>query len=191
MSCDDEQESVQERTFFHEDDAFHDRTDWFLVGHGILFEAFLSAREKHLSLPVWLFGLVSAWIWLTVSLRQLPQLNSMKRDFERVSTSYRTEQRQRRLDDGHRRRRSWGFSRLFFQHATTAFGVYIPLACLGVWLWFGADTYSFHLRYPKMDPERWVALVVFLIVFISSLCIRVHQVREKRKRPSETHRERP
>jgi uncharacterized protein (DUF983 family) len=180
MTCADDEETVQERTFFHEDDAFHDRTDWFLVGHGILFEAFFSARDKGLSLPVWLFGLVSAWIWLAVSLRQLPQLNSMKRDFEYVAKSYRKEQRRRRLHD--KRRPRYLFP--FFLHATTWFGVALPVACLGAWLWMGADTYRFPPHCPKMDPERWVALTVFLLFFLVSCCVRNRQIKGARKQPS-------
>jgi hypothetical protein len=70
----DERQSVirdiAERRFWHEGDILTLRTEFFLIGQGILFEAFFSAASFKLrGLEIAAFGLVSSFAWLMVGAR--------------------------------------------------------------------------------------------------------------------------
>jgi hypothetical protein len=126
------EETLAERLFFHEDDAFHVRTDWFLIGHGILLEALFSAKGTAATCLVCLFGVSAAFVWLGVSLRHIPALNKQKRDFQNASIIYKRRQDGRALHDS-MNRGSW-----LRWHATWAFGIALPKMCLVTWLLLGA-----------------------------------------------------
>ncbi len=54
-----------------EGEQINHRIDWFLIFHGILLEAFFASGDKlFLKLPVALFGLVTAYLWLMIGARQ-------------------------------------------------------------------------------------------------------------------------
>ena len=127
-------ETVEERVFFHEDDAFHVRTDWFLVGHGILFEAFVAAaqEDKWIAYAVGAFGLVAAWCWLAVSLRQVQNLDAMKSAFRRAAVPYDVAQSERALRD--RKRNGSGRDGPLSMRAAPVFGKVLPWACTLVWI---------------------------------------------------------
>jgi len=132
-------ETIEERIFNHDDEAFHVRTDWFLVGHGILFEAFFSALAHDgaswIALPVWIFGVVAAWAWLSTAVWQVKTLSDVKTHFREAARVYDEIQRRRGALSDKRSR----YIRVLFpwQHGTGVFGYVLPMACLGSWLGIG------------------------------------------------------
>lgn len=61
-------------TFFHELDRVSNRTDWFLIFHAILFEAFFACKEKdeygYIPMAViGLIGILMSYIWLMNGIR--------------------------------------------------------------------------------------------------------------------------
>lgn len=72
MPHENEPNAFIKESYFHEDNRLTARTDWFLICHAILFEAFLSdtARENQLmAAVVGLLGLYLAVMWLLVGIR--------------------------------------------------------------------------------------------------------------------------
>lgn len=54
-------------TFRHEDNALAQRTDWFLIFHAILLEAYFAAVDKkpvYATFAIALFGFTCAFLWL-------------------------------------------------------------------------------------------------------------------------------
>jgi hypothetical protein len=133
------EETIEERVFNHDDEAFHVRTDWFLVGHGILFEAFVTARTGDcgslIALPVWIFGAVAAWAWLGTSVWQVKTLRDVKDRFRGAARAYDEIQRHRRRLTAARGPRMW--LPFPWQHGTGVFGYILPIACLVSWLALG------------------------------------------------------
>jgi hypothetical protein len=56
--------------FFHEAGRTHDRTDWFLIFHAILLEAFLTAKDGVAPAIVGSVGIVTSYLWLLSGVRQ-------------------------------------------------------------------------------------------------------------------------
>lgn len=54
----------------YEDETLGQRTDWFLVFHGILVEAFFAAETSPHRIPVALFGALTSFLWLWIGIRQ-------------------------------------------------------------------------------------------------------------------------
>jgi len=128
---DQDTDTVAERVFFHDDDAFHARTDWFLIAHAILLEAFFAPHGRFARIVVGLFSIIAAWAWMAVSLRQFVHLDASKQGFVEASDSYRRVQEARRKKDSEPRSL---LKRLFWRHATSAFGIVLPCACLVMWI---------------------------------------------------------
>ena len=140
-------ETVEERIFCHDDNAFHTRTDWFLVGHAILFEAFVAAigsdakTQGHaVAVPVWIFGVVAAWSWLATSQWQRKTLDRVKARFRDESSVYDEVQEDR--DRRYPRRPWWALALFPWQHGTGVFGLVLPIACLLAWLGMGGAAWS-------------------------------------------------
>jgi hypothetical protein len=57
--------------FIHETENIHNRVDWFLIFHGILFEAFLAARYPVHRLTLGVLGSLVSYVWLVGGIRQL------------------------------------------------------------------------------------------------------------------------
>jgi hypothetical protein len=130
-SSDEHTETTAERIFFHDDDAFHARTDWFLIAHAILLEAFFAPHGRFARIVVGLFSIVAAWAWMAVSLRLFVLLDTSKTGFVEVSRTYGEVQEARRRKDKEPRS---VLKRLFWRHATSAFGIVLPCACLLMWI---------------------------------------------------------
>jgi hypothetical protein len=159
-------ETTEERVFNHDDDSFHTRTDWFLVGHGILFEAFFSARglcdSSVETAIVWCFGLVAAWSWLGTSLWQLETLAHDKKRLRRASPVYDDIQKWR----AHRSRKRSRMMRAIFpwQHGTKVFGCVLPLVCLLAWVALGiTQTSSWFWLHRACLYVAVVAVIAFAV----------------------------
>ncbi|MBI5885820.1 MAG: hypothetical protein HZB85_04470 [Deltaproteobacteria bacterium] len=118
--------------FLHEDDRISQRTDWFLISHAILFEAFASVAKDHHRFAIGLFGLVVGWLWLMNGLRQ--QWSS-KQLGERIETAdvmgADISHELRQLFERRRKK----MSRLYqWASAVPTFTVTIPLACVITWV---------------------------------------------------------
>jgi hypothetical protein len=128
------EQTVEERLFMHEDDAFHNRTSWFLALHAALLAGYASVVHQGLiAVAVWVFGLLSAIGWLAVLLRQLRNLECDKKDFEEVCYAYKRRQATRRQRDDDRNDILW----LGSAHATWVFGIVMPTAAFLSWLGAG------------------------------------------------------
>src|SRR5688572_24362775 len=77
-----------------EDEAIGLRTDWSLIFHAILIEAFLSAGSHSSNgsllytspvLPIAAFGTGAAWLWFWTGMRQYWNLRSIVRDVHDVT----------------------------------------------------------------------------------------------------------
>src|SRR6476620_4202285 len=56
--------------FVDEGARLSQRTDWFLIFHAILLEAFFSAKPEMAQGAIGVVGVVTAYIWLMTGLRQ-------------------------------------------------------------------------------------------------------------------------
>ncbi|OGQ51102.1 MAG: hypothetical protein A3J24_11510 [Deltaproteobacteria bacterium RIFCSPLOWO2_02_FULL_53_8] len=118
--------------FLHEDDRISQRTDWFLISHAILFEAFISVSNERHRLALGLFGLVVGWLWLMNGMRQQWSSKQLGDCVESPSVMG--------LEISHefkhlfeRRRKS--ISQLYqWASAVPTFTVTIPLACVIAWV---------------------------------------------------------
>jgi hypothetical protein len=57
--------------FIHEAENIHNRVDWFLIFHGILFEAFLSTHYAVHRITLGTLGCLVSYVWLVAGVRQL------------------------------------------------------------------------------------------------------------------------
>jgi hypothetical protein len=121
------------RCFLHEDTALGTRTDFFLIFHAILLEAYFSAgrRQDWNSLAISVLGFICAFLWLGVGFRQRinhlrnkEALRSQSGDISPEIASIETEA----YDN--RDKQPW-FMR--WAIATLAFAVVIPLAVMLLW----------------------------------------------------------
>lgn len=118
--------------FLHEDDRISQRTDWFLISHAILFEAFISVSNERYRLALGLFGLVVSWLWLMNGMRQQWSSKQLGDCVEsptlmgaEISHEFRHLFEKRRKN----------ISRLYqWASAVPTFTVTIPLACVIVWI---------------------------------------------------------
>jgi hypothetical protein len=63
--------------FLHEADNIHSRVDWFLIFHGILFEAFLAAHYAVHRITLGVLGSLVSYVWLVAGIRQLWNLRQL------------------------------------------------------------------------------------------------------------------
>lgn len=178
----EEKETTAERVFFHDDDAFHDRTDWFLVAHTILLEAFVSAYEHPWAATIIVtFGVVSAWSWLTVSLRQHGNLEATKAAFREASPFY-AKVHQIRSDRFNARRTVEGpLSRTLFrwQLATVVFGRILPTCTVAMWFLLAAGRLwpPGHRIWACFDPvsdclRQFASFVMVILMVLVLIAVR-------------------
>jgi len=58
------------KAYFREGDSISERTDWSLIFHAILLEAFVASKDQHIQTSIGIFGLLLGLLWLAVGLRQ-------------------------------------------------------------------------------------------------------------------------
>lgn len=119
--------------FFKEEaDRLDKRTDWFLIFHAILFEAFFSARDRGFSyVAVGLFGLFTAFLWLAAGARQwweLRQLGACMEDEGLMGKPFAHVYR--KIFESRRSLTPWWVR---WARPTPAFAIAIPLLCTAVW----------------------------------------------------------
>lgn len=117
--------------FIHEAENLHNRADWFLVFHGILFEAFVTSNGSTQRIPLGTLGVLVSWVWLLAGIRQQFALNHLARCMANakimgIETSYAFQ----RLWDARNKRKSI-VTKL---QATPAFSIVLPAAVFATWL---------------------------------------------------------
>jgi len=139
------------RVFFdfliHEAENIHNRVDWFLIFHGILFEAFLASRRPEHRITLGVLGFLVSWVWLISGVRQLSNLrylvgevqkdNVMKSDAAVLL---------RKMFEDRNNQSPW----IKWARATPAFCVLLPAVVLIAWL-------VATLTYPQCGVS-WIAL---------------------------------
>ena len=63
--------------FIHEAENIHNRVDWFLIFHAILFEAFLNAHYSVHRITLGTLGCLVSYVWLIAGIRQLWDLRHL------------------------------------------------------------------------------------------------------------------
>src|SRR2546428_14157545 len=63
--------------FIHEAENLHNRVDWFLIFHGILFEAFLAARYSVHRITLGVLGCSVSYVWLVAGICQFWNLRHL------------------------------------------------------------------------------------------------------------------
>jgi hypothetical protein len=124
--------------FIHEAENLHDRVDWFLIFHGILFEAFVASRFSIHRIALGTLGVLASWVWLVAGIRQqwsLAHLANCMADTKIMGKE--AGQTFRRLWDA-RNAQKWWMKRF---KATPAFSVVLPFAVFTTWLLL-TSTYS-------------------------------------------------
>jgi hypothetical protein len=157
-------ESMENRLFElfnHEDTQIAHRTDWFLVFNAILFEAFISAADSEsvtvvgFALPIGAFGLVSAFVWFTVGVRQWWCLQYFVKFITQLKPEIVRPQIANFMATMSEARKSHAGGPFFrWQRATPSFCIVIPLACLLVWLTL------LILKFRSAGCLTWVTLLV-------------------------------
>ena len=117
--------------FIHEAENLHNRVDWFLIFHGILFEAFLATHYFVHRITLGVLGCVVSYVWLVAGIRQLWDLrqlvSSMGDDSIMGSDAGRVFKELFRARDAIQP--SW----MRWAKATPAFSIILPFAVLVAW----------------------------------------------------------
>lgn len=117
--------------FLHEDDRISQRTDWFLISHAILFEAFISVSNERHRLALGLFGLTASWLWLMNGMRQ--QWLSKQLGDSLESSAIMGVEISREFKHLFEKRRKKISHLYHWASAVPTFTFTIPLACVIVW----------------------------------------------------------
>ncbi len=138
--------------FWHEGENLNQRTDWFLIFHAILIEAYLAAggTDHHLKsngLEIGIFGLLTSFLWLFVGIRNEWHIKYLVECVKldavispAVAHVLRTLLAARMRQPPYVR----------WVRSVAAFGKTVPLACLLTWL---------VLVLQRWLPWCWVAIV--------------------------------
>jgi hypothetical protein len=142
----DRSELLFER-FKYEDEMLGRRTDWFLLFHAILLEAFFTSE----ALAVSLFGFITAFVWLSSGVRQWWNHKHLQRVVENPKVMG---EQFAAVFSGISRVRATQQSWLIrWAHSAPAFAILIPLAATCVWL---------HYLAASIPPvTEWSGMVVF------------------------------
>jgi len=123
------------RWFWHEGDNLNQRTDWFLIFHAILMEAYLAAGGDHglpsRGLEIGLLGLVTSALWLAIGVRNewhIKYLIEGVKQPELISSE--VAHVLRALLDARDQQPRW--VKRF--HSVPIFGKIVPFCCLAAWL---------------------------------------------------------
>src|SRR5437870_3062617 len=117
--------------FIHEAENLHNRVDWFLIFHGILFEAFLAARRPVHCITLGVLGCLVSYVWLVAGVRQwwnVRHLIDSLSDREIMGNTASNV-----VAGVFQARRNFRPSPTRWAHATPAFSVVLPLAVLLTW----------------------------------------------------------
>ncbi|SRR5713101_968329 len=151
-----EEESFGPRVFFdfliHEAENVHNRVDWFLIFHGILFEAFLAARRPAHRITLGVLGFLVSWVWLVSGIRQLSNLRYLVGEVQKddVMTSSAASLL-RKMYTARSNQSRW----MKWARATPAFCVLLPATVSAAWL-------VATLTYPECGVS-WVALGITIL----------------------------
>lgn len=110
-------------------ETISERTDWFLIFHAILLEAWFTSSPR--SLSVGTVGLLTSYLWLVVGVRQWWNVQHLGRCLERNSIIGQEIAPTLRMIRRARAKQSWLCR---WPKASPAFCVIIPLAFVIVWL---------------------------------------------------------
>jgi len=141
--------------FIHEAENLHNRVDWFLIFHGILFEAFLSTRYAVHRITLGTLGCLVSYVWLVAGIRQLWNLrhlvNSVKDRDIMGSAADIFNQMYRSRGECQPRWMKWA-------SATPAFCILLPAVVLLAWL-------VVTTTYAEVGAGRgWPALVILVAI---------------------------
>ena len=70
--------------FLHEAENIHNRVDWSLISHGILFEAFVTAKRPEHRITLGVLGFLVGWVWLISGIRQLSNLRYLVGEIQKA-----------------------------------------------------------------------------------------------------------
>jgi hypothetical protein len=118
--------------FIHEAETVNLRADWFLIFHGILFEAFLAAHFTLHRVTLGVLGCLASYVWLAVGIRQTWDLKHLV-DSVSSEVIMGTEEGRlfRRLFEARRQHQPWWMK---WARSTPAFCIVLPCGCLTAWL---------------------------------------------------------
>jgi hypothetical protein len=118
--------------FVHESENLHDRVDWCLIFHAILFEAFLTAHSPQQRVTLGALGCIVSYVWLIAGFRQLWNIRHLVgRKSDRLIMGPDAAHLFTMLFDARRRYQSrW----IKWAGATPAFCVVLPSALLVAWI---------------------------------------------------------
>jgi hypothetical protein len=127
----DKRTELRAEGFRHEDNALGNRTDFFLIFHAILLEAYFSGdKPPWVAIAISLFGFTCAFLWLSIGFRQRVNhqfaIEVLKQDWL-VSRDFACIQK----GIGNIREKQSTFFK--WAIATSAFAVVIPLAATILW----------------------------------------------------------
>lgn len=131
MVTDHQSEILFER-WKYEDETLAQRTDWFLIFHAILLEAFFAASTPVRQLPIALFGIFAGFLWFWIGVRQRwdhQHLGRVVESEELVNPG--VAQAFRGLYEVRRTLQPWWMK---WARATPAFAIIIPAAVMVVWI---------------------------------------------------------
>jgi hypothetical protein len=118
--------------FIHEVENLHHRIDWFLVFHGILFEAFLAARYFAHRITIGVLGCVVSYVWLIAGIRQLWNVRHLVRSI--ADDGIMGKEAGRLFKELFNAREEFQSPWMRWARATPAFGIILPFAVLVAWL---------------------------------------------------------
>ena len=118
--------------FIHEAENLHNRVDWFLIFHGILFEAFLAAHYFVHRITLGVLGCVVSYVWLIAGIRQLWNLRHLVESIadEGIMGSEAGRVFGRLLHAREAFQSPW----MKWARATPSFSIFLPFTVLTAWL---------------------------------------------------------
>jgi hypothetical protein len=155
-------EQLKKELFFafllHEAENLHNRVDWFLIFHGILFEAFFAAHYNAQRITIGALGCLVAYVWLVAGIRQLWDIGHMVKSASDEGIMGR--------EVGELFRRLFEARQLYqprwmkWARATPAFCIVLPLAVSVAWLVVTSTAIELGINFPGL-----IAAVATLLVF--------------------------
>ncbi len=152
----------------YEDETLAQRTDWFLVFHAILLEAFFGASTLGLHLLVATFGVCTGFTWAWVGMRHRWDHQHLARILQESDHVGPERAQAFRGIQNFRRTQPWWMK---FARATPAFAIFIPVATTIVWigcLTTVADHFPDVLGQASVAKAGWTSLITLLVVVISA-----------------------
>jgi hypothetical protein len=144
--------------FWHEGENLNQRTDWFLIFHAILVEAYLAAYTSSLKfkgLEIGVFGLVTSFIWLMIGVRQEWHIKFFTKCVrkEEITGSSEISSTLSYILDARDKQPLW----MRWAHSVSLLSKLVPFCCVVMWAILVLQRCSL----------RWWWLLVAIIVSIS------------------------